>query len=158
MLSTRLHQKVGTIPSLQETSLKDLGISSGNVLIRLFFKETDVSLDDVLPLLEKTPVVESKSVESVTAGNGNASKSVSEKTVPASVAPTTEISQPPQGNTAPQADATVVVNSDVAEASTATPLENTESVSADRNVKAFRPPKDGVISNKSTHHFRETDY
>ena len=46
-----LNREFNNVPQLTATRLKDLGLTKGNAVIRLIFKETDVALDDVLPLM-----------------------------------------------------------------------------------------------------------
>lgn len=46
-----LNKEFNTIPQLRQTRLTDLGLDGGNALARLMFRETDVRLSDVLPLM-----------------------------------------------------------------------------------------------------------
>ncbi|CAI2175853.1 2049_t:CDS:10 [Funneliformis geosporum] len=55
-----LNQEYGTIPLLKSTTLQSAGITSGNAALRILFRHTELSLDDVLEEIN-TPIQSSTS-------------------------------------------------------------------------------------------------
>ncbi|CAG8621671.1 26537_t:CDS:10, partial [Racocetra persica] len=75
-----LNQEYGTISSLKSTTLQSAGITSGNAVLRLLFRQTESTLDDVLKDIE-TPLQTSEVLESVNAPIEITSKNVPAKTL-----------------------------------------------------------------------------
>ncbi|CAG8716639.1 10978_t:CDS:2, partial [Funneliformis mosseae] len=59
-----LNQEYGTIPLLKSTTLQSAGITSGNAALRILFRHTELSLDDVLEEIN-TPIQSSTSANPV---------------------------------------------------------------------------------------------
>ncbi|RIA95236.1 hypothetical protein C1645_816969 [Glomus cerebriforme] len=78
-----LNKEYGNITLLKSTSLQSAGITSGNVLLRLLFRHTELSLDDVLEEIN-APVKSSTETSPV---NENNSEKPVQPTIPSVISP-----------------------------------------------------------------------
>ncbi|KAJ3326435.1 Tether containing UBX domain for GLUT4 [Blyttiomyces sp. JEL0837] len=85
-----MNKEFNTLDALQNTSLKDAGIVSGNAMLRLLYRYTETSLKDMVPLLERAVV------RVANVGNGQQGNSNGVGNAPVVAQPQSQSQSPPQ--------------------------------------------------------------
>uniref|UniRef100_A0A1D1XF21 Tether containing UBX domain for GLUT4 n=1 Tax=Anthurium amnicola TaxID=1678845 RepID=A0A1D1XF21_9ARAE len=114
-----LNKEYGTVPLLKSTSLQSAGITSGNILLRVLFRHTELSLNDILGEIDNP-------IQSSTEINENNPEKSGQPTVPPVILPVST-------STMEQIESTNTQVNSIEETNPTNSIESTEETSVQVN-------------------------